>query len=266
MSEPTNDRVVSVCPAVDPVKKSDFSWPAGVRGALSLTFDDAMPSQLEQGLPLLDRFAVHATFYVRPTQIIQRQKEWRQAVASGHEVGAHTITHPGSCNFNWVALRDSLEEMTLEQMETQITESNKQIEKITGVRPVSFSYPCGQKFVGRGERVQSYVPLVARHYLTGRGWHEQYFNAPDRCDLAQLGGVKCDELDFGHVRPQLDAVAQTGNWLVLAGHGTTRSFQPLSVKIATLEAICAYCRDTANGIWIDTVAAIGTYIRQTRGF
>ncbi|MDD4889305.1 MAG: polysaccharide deacetylase family protein [Phycisphaerae bacterium] len=236
-----------------------------MRGALSLTFDDALPSQLEQGMPLLSRFAVHATFYVMPVEIRQQQDAWRQAVAVGHEIGSHTLTHPGTCNFRYFSLPNSLEEMTLEQIEAQITGSNAQIEELVGVRPVSFSYPCGQKFVGRGERVQSYVPLVARHYLTGRGWHEQYFNAPDRCDLAQLGGVKLDGVDFEHVRPQIAEAAQTGNWLVLAGHGIEAN-HPEAVKLSTLEAICAYCRDPANGIWIDTVGAIGACIRQTRGF
>ena len=250
--------------AAAPVLKPAFDWPAGVRGGLSLTFDDARPSQIEQGVPLFDRFGVRATFYVMPEAVRQRQELWSQAVATGHEAGGHTLTHPCTGNFSFSP--PGLEEMTLEQLEGEIIESNGQIEKLVGVRPVSFAYPCGQKFVGRGQQLQSYVPLIARHYLAGRGWRDEYFNAPDRCDLAQLAGVEFDGMDFEQVKAQIDIAAQTGNWLVLAGHDIGTDNRRQMTKVATLESICAYCRDPANGIWIDTVAAISTYIHQTRGF
>ena len=254
-------------PAVAPVEKPAFAWPSGIRGALSLTFDDSRPSQVDKGVPLLDRFGVRATFYVMPAVVAERQADWRRAVAAGHEAGGHTITHPCTCNFGFSSSRSaSLEEMTMATMEAELIESNKQIEKLVGVRPVSFAYPCGQKFVGRGTELKSYVPLVARHYLTGRGWLDEYFNAPDRCDLAQLAGVEFDRSDFDQVRPQIEQAARTGNWLVLAGHDIGAESRPQMTKTATLEAICAYCRDPANGIWIDTVGAIGAYIRKTRGF
>jgi peptidoglycan/xylan/chitin deacetylase (PgdA/CDA1 family) len=252
-------------PAVAPVPNTAFAWPSGVRGALSLTFDDSRPSQIEQGVPLFDRFGVHATFYVMPATVSLRQDDWRRAVAAGHEAGGHTQSHPCTCNFGFVTSRPSgLEEMSLDQMEAELEESNAQIEQLVGVRPVSFAYPCGQKFVGRGERLQSYVPLVARHYLTGRGWRDEYFNAPDRCDLAQLAGVEFDGLDFEQVRPQIDQAAQTGNWLVLAGHDIGRDSRRQMTKTSTLEALCAYCKDPANGVWIDTVGTIGAYIRRIR--
>lgn len=254
-------------PALAPLKQSEFEWPAGARGALSLTFDDARPSQVETGVPLLDRFGARATFYAVPAAVEKRLDAWRRAVASGHEAGAHTITHPCSCNFSFSAsAKACLEEMTLEQMETQFLESNDSLERLLGVRPVSFAYPCGQKFVGRGEHLQSYVPLVAKHYLTGRGWRDEYFNAPDRCDLAQLAGIEFDGADFDQVRPQIEQAAATGTWLVLAGHDIGSDPRPQTVLFSTLEAICEYCRDPANGIWLDTVGAIGAHVRRARGF
>jgi peptidoglycan-N-acetylglucosamine deacetylase len=253
-------------PAVAPVPQSAFTWPSGIRGALSLTFDDSRPSQVEQGVPLFDRFGVRATFYVMPAKVKERQAAWQRAVARGHEAGGHTITHPCTCNFGFIGNQTlGLEDMTLDQVEAELEESNATIEMLVGVRPVSFAYPCGQKFVGRGERLQSYVPLVARHYLTGRGWRDEYFNAPDRCDLAQLAGVEFDGLDFEQVRTQIDEAAQTGNWLVLAGHDIGPDPLRQTTTLATLEAICAYCKDPAHGIWIDTVGTIGAYVRKTRG-
>ena len=254
-------------PAVAPVMKSAFAWPSGIRGALSLTFDDSRPSQLENGVPLFDRFGVHATFYVVPAAVEQRRDDWRRAVDTGHEAAGHMLTHPCTCNFGFSGSSSpALEDMTLEDIKAEIVASNAQIEQLVGVRPISFAYPCGQKFVGRGQDLQSYVPVVARHYLTGRGWRDEYFNVPDRCDLAQLAGVEFDMLDFEDIKPQIDDAARTGTWLVLGGHDIGEERRRQVTKMATLEAVCRYCKDAAKGIWIDTVGAIGTYIRRTRGF
>lgn len=252
-------------PAVAPVPKPAFAWPSGIRGAVSLTFDDSRPSQVDVGVPLFDRHGARATFYVVPAAVQKKQEEWRRAVATGHEAAAHTIHHPCTCNFGFGGGGWKLEDMTLDMLEDELTVANIQIEELVGVKPVSFAYPCGQKYVGRGEELKSYVPLVARHYLTGRGWRDEYFNAPDRCDLAQLAGVEFDRTDFDQVLPQIVQAAETGNWLVLAGHDIGPDVRNQMTKTAMLEALCAYCMDPANGIWLDTVGTIGAYVRKTRG-
>ena len=62
-------------------------WPAGIRAALSLSFDDARWSQTSNGLPLLDAHGVKATFYVSLKLMEQKLEAWRRAVANGHEIG-----------------------------------------------------------------------------------------------------------------------------------------------------------------------------------
>ena len=39
-------------------KRSDFQWPEGKKMALSLTFDDARLTQIDKGIPLLDKYNV----------------------------------------------------------------------------------------------------------------------------------------------------------------------------------------------------------------
>jgi peptidoglycan/xylan/chitin deacetylase (PgdA/CDA1 family) len=48
-------------------ERRPFRWPAGKRAAISLTFDDARVSQIDAGIPLLERCGVKATFYVSPS-------------------------------------------------------------------------------------------------------------------------------------------------------------------------------------------------------
>ncbi len=248
-----------------PPGKPAFSWPEGKRFAISLTFDDARPSQLDYGIPLFDRLGVHATFYLTLAAVDWRLDDWRKAIAAGHEGGGHTMTHPCSINFGFTTNRRSmLEEMTLDEMEAELLESNAGIRERLGVTPRGFAYPCGQKFVGRGEQLRSYVPLVARHYLTGRGWRDEYLNRPDRCDLAQLSGIAFDDTAFDSVRSRLDKARNQGAWLVFAGHDIGPTGGAQTTTLATLESLCRYALDPANGAWIDTVGTIGAYIQRMR--
>ena len=49
-----------------PATPSRSPWPAGCEGAVSLTFDDGLRSQLETAIPILDPDGLQATFYLNP--------------------------------------------------------------------------------------------------------------------------------------------------------------------------------------------------------
>src|SRR5438270_13927441 len=89
----------------------EFRWPDGIRAAVTLTFDDARPSQLQRRLPIRDRHGVRATFYVGPDAVETRLDSWRRALESGHEIGGHSLTHPCSGNFRF-ARQNALEDYT----------------------------------------------------------------------------------------------------------------------------------------------------------
>lgn len=237
-----------------------FSWPAGKAAAISLSFDDARPSQIERGLPILNQYGVHATFYVSVGAMEKRAEDWRRVVADGHEIGNHTLNHPCSGNFRF-ARSHALEEYSLTRMEEELTGANRAIEDLLGVIPTTFAYPCGQKFVGRGEKLQSYVPLVARHFVVGRGFRDEAPNDPTFCDLAQALGVDADGLQWEDVKGWIDRTMETGGWLIFAGHDVG-SGGPQTVREETLESLCRYAMHPAHGVWLDTVAAIGSYVHQ----
>ena len=86
----------------DPSKSpQSVFWPSGKKMALSLTFDDARFSQIDTGIPLLDKYGVKATFYISPGSMLQRADGWKSAVMNGHEIGNHSLYHPCSGNFTW---------------------------------------------------------------------------------------------------------------------------------------------------------------------
>lgn len=244
-------------------KREDFHWPEGKRAAISLTFDDARHSQITNGIPLLDEYGVKATFYVSLKGLEQDADAWKLAAANGHEIGNHTLTHPCSGNFGFIDDERALESYTLDKMRAELIESNDTIEELVGVTPVSFAYPCGQKYVGRGKTLKSYVPLIAEHFHSGRGWMDEWANDPAYCDMAQLMGMELDGKDFDQVRQIIDRTLAKGGWLVFAGHDIAEDGRQ-TTRMATLRALCEYAKDPANGIWLDSVEAITRHVRSQR--
>lgn len=242
---------------------STFAWPQGKRAALSLSFDDARPSQVDNGVPLFDRHGVKVTFYLTPSRINERLEQWKKAAAAGHEMANHSMVHPCSGNFAWSRSR-ALEDYTIDKMRTELTEANDEINRLLGVRPKTFAYPCGQTFTGRGRNLQSYVPLVAELFVAGRGWLGESPNDPTYCDLSQLMGMSSDNLTFEQLKPLVDQAIQNGLWLVLAGHDIGSSDERQTTQVSTLDELCRYVTDPARGVWVDTVANVAGYLAGKR--
>lgn len=229
-----------------------MAWPGGARMALSLSFDDGRESQVTQGLPVFARHGAKVTLFVVPSAVERRLDGWKQAVAAGHEIGNHSLTHSCSGNFPF-ARQKALEDHSIQRMREELMTANARIAELLGVTPRTFAYPCGQKFVGRGRNTQSYVPVIAELFLVGRGWLDEAANDPSYIDLAQTTGVEMDGKDFAQIRPLLDDARKAGAWLVLAGHDVGAGGRQ-TTRITMLDELFAYAKDPANGIWLATVA------------
>ena len=238
-----------------------FSWPRGRRAAVSLSFDDARISQIDTGLELFEQLGLKATFYVSPNAMEKRLTGWKKMVDAGHEIGNHSMTHPCTANYKFST---PLEELSVKQMEAELDEATAVIQKSLGVKPVSFAYPCGQKFIGRGEQARSYIPLVAKRFTSGRGYLDEAANAPEVCDLAQLMGTGFDGITFAQMKAHLDRAVQDKRWVVFAGHEMGAPAQQ-TTGVMALRELAAYLKDPANGFWVDTVGSVAGYLRRVRG-
>lgn len=242
--------------------EASFEWPEGKKMAITLTFDDARLTQIDKGIPLLDKYNVKGTFYVSHENMFKRMDKWREAVSNGHEVGNHTLTHPCTGNY---ALSDGidLESYNLDLMREDMEAAGRIIRDSLGIDAISFAYPCGQTFVGNGLNTQSYIPLVASMFNTGRSWKDEGSNDPKLCDMSHLMGIELDGKSTREIIHLIESSKSTGNWLVLVGHEmNSRGYQ--TSHLSTLEAICRYAMDPANGVWIDNVNNISSYIMQQR--
>lgn len=239
-----------------------FSWPDGKTMALSFTFDDAYYSHIDSIVPLLDRYEIKATFYVSMWRLAPREEAWKKAISNGHEIGNHTYNHPCSGNHDFIT-GNSLEDYTIQRMRFELYSANEFIEEMLGVCPVSFAYPCGATFIGRGTGVESYVPLVSEIFESGRLYGESMVN-PALCDMAQLPAEMLDGKSFDEIKDLIEKAKSSGNWLILAGHDTGEGKKEAS-SLSVIEAICEYSLDPSNGIWIDNIHNIASFIREKRG-
>ena len=242
--------------------ESTFAWPEGKQIAISLSFDDARASQVDAGTALLDQYGVKGTFYVVPNAVKQRLEGWKKAVASGHEIGNHSFNHPCTGNFPW-SRQKAIENYTLKKMRNELILTNKAIKELLGVEAEVFAYPCGQTYIGRGENTKSYVPVVSKLFLSGRGWLDEGPNAPQFCDLAQLTGMEMDGKDFDQILPLIENAKKSGAWLVLAGHEMGASGNQ-TTRLSMLKKLIEYAQNPANGIWIAPVGTVAKYIQDLK--
>lgn len=240
---------------------SPFSWPEGKQVALSLSFDDARATHPTVALPLLEESGTKVTFYVVPSAVQKNLEGWHAIVAAGHEIGNHSIHHPCSGNFTF-ARPHALENYTLEQMEAELLQCNQEVHDLLGVVPRTFGYPCGLTFVGRGEQTQSYVPVVAKHFLAGRLFMSEYHNTPGSLDRAQLMGRNFDGVSFDTFKEWVETARKEQGWLALAGHEVGDGTKRQTVDAAVLRQVCAFAKDPATGIWIDTIENVAHHVRQ----
>jgi peptidoglycan-N-acetylglucosamine deacetylase len=239
-----------------------FRWPEGKRVAVSLSFDDARASQMDTGVALFDRYGAKVTFYVNPKNLEKRLEAWKQAAAKGYEIGNHSQSHPCTGNFAW-SRNNALENYTLAMMESELDGANRETERLLGVTPATFAYPCGEKFVGRGIDTKSYIPLVARRFRAGRGFRDEAANAPDVCDLAQVLALDSDGMSFEEMKKAVLAAAEQGGWIVFAGHEIGKPGNQ-TTEAAVLEQFLKYALDPGNGVWLDTVDNVAKYVRVRR--
>jgi len=202
------------------------------QAAVSLTFDDALPSHIESAIPALDRYGLKGTFFlllsnIRP-ESASNWEAWRVVVSNGHEVGSHGFTHP-----MLTQVRDPA------SLEYEIVESAKEIETRLGVRPTSFAYPSSD--------FNHEVSQVVRRVY-----------AFDRADCRVWGGTGFEVKDgIKHVEQAL----RRKDWFYCMLHGVgENTWGPIDPAI--FDGLIAYLAGKSDTVWTDTYSRISAYVTK----
>ena len=239
------------------------AWPEGCEGAVSLTFDDGMPSHLSLAVPMLAEAGLHGTFYVntRGEGWAERLAPWREVAKAGHEVGNHTVNHPCSRNFGFSSTCH-LEGMTVDGIDWEVAEAKRRLLEAIPEQPeMSFCYPCYQDYIGEGPTRQSYVPVVARHHAAGRGRGEVP-NHPLWSDLHYLGSFPCERMSAPEMIGYVERGAAQGRWTILTFHGVQQGH--LAVGEGDFKELLAHLNRHRSRIWTGTVVEVARRLHAHR--
>ncbi len=143
-----------------------FTWPNGAKAAVSLAYDDALNSQLDNAIPALNRHGLKASFYLQLSSLVveARLPEWRAAAAHGHELGNHTLFHQCSASKpgrEWVLPYRDLDKTSAAQMKAEVQLANSMLFAIDGKRERTFTVPCTDS-LAKGE---NYVDSVRSAFV-----------------------------------------------------------------------------------------------------
>jgi hypothetical protein len=241
-------------------------WPSGCLAAVSLTFDDGVPSQLTRAVPMLNAADLQASFYLNPRgdDFLQKLAPWREVAKAGHEIGSHTIAHICSRAFRHEPTARGLENMTLADIEKDIVEAKRRLQQLVPEQQdMSFCYPCYLEHVGCGPTRQSYVPVVARHHIAGRGKGEFPFaNPPATVDLHYAWSWPAERMPGSQMVGLVEGCVASNCWGILTFHGIDEG--RLGAAEADLRELVHYLQRNHERIWTAPVATVARRILDWR--
>jgi len=242
-------------------------WPNGYLGALSLTFDDGISSQLQKAIPILNDLDLKATFFVCPKDNNWQEDlaPWVKVFKAGHEIGNHTVSHICSRALSPNRVERCLENMTLADIEADILEASRRICVLIPEQKVfTFCYPCYNNFVGHGLSRQSYVPIVAKHFPAGRGVGEFPFgNYPATCDLHYLWSWPVEGRSGIELVGLAERTAVHSQWGIMTFHGIDDG-GALSISSAAFRELCDFLNRNRDRIWVAPMVTVVLRISEWR--
>ncbi|BFM10907.1 polysaccharide deacetylase family protein [Simiduia litorea] len=145
-------------------------WPNDGRIAVSLAYDDALASQLDNAVPELNRLQLKASFYLVLSSpvLASRMGEWRALAKQGHELGNHTLFHPCRAslpNRDWVDPENDLDQLSVAHMTKEIATANTFLQALDGKTVRTFTPPCFDK-LANGE---NYITAIGSQFTSIKG-------------------------------------------------------------------------------------------------
>lgn len=233
----------------------------GKKCAVCLTYDDALITQLDNVVPLLDTLDLKATFYIPGyfPGFKEYMNEWKSVAEKGNELGNHTLFHP--CNGKpkgreFVKPDYDLNNYSVQRIVDEIKMDNILLSAIDGKNKRTFAYPCGDTKAGDS----SYVNKIKSEFSGARGV-EGKLQKINEIHLFDIGSYMIKELP-GDSLISLVKQAMTGNdLLVFLFHGVGGGHN-INVSLDAHNKLLHYLKQNEKDIWIAPMVDIAEYIKN----
>ena len=237
-----------------------FAWPHGAKAAVSLAYDDAIDSQLDNAIPALDRFGLKGSFYLTLANpsLRNRLDEWRAAAARGHELGNHTLFHLCSATapgHEWVTPELDLDTMSAARMVAQVKLANTMLHAIDGRTERTFTVPCGDV---KAQGVD-YVELVKHEFVAVKLGNDGLVPDIEKLDPYAVGVTAPEGLSGPQLIALVQRAAQSGTMMNFTFHGIGGDY--ITTSKQAHEELLAYLAAHRDIYWTDTFMNIMKYVK-----
>jgi hypothetical protein len=241
-----------------------YHWPNGKKGAVSFTYDDALPCHYEVVAPAWEAQGLQVTFYTHIKQLMDNPEAWREVAAKGHELGNHSIFHP--CrkreDFGWLADDYDLRRYTPRRWTDEMTMANAILSSLDGRDGRSFGNNCCNTEIGDGDSLQSLEPLIEDLFVAGRGPLNSQVVEVSNLNLNALGHFSGDAESFESLRAQLDAAVAAGGWIIYMIHGVGEGTHGLNIDPGVHQKMVDHVGARQDSIWVAPLATIAQHLRD----
>ena len=238
-----------------------ITWPNGARAAICLTYDDAMSSQLEQAIPVLNSLQLKGTFFLNSIADNSASEQWRQAAQRGHELANHTLFHPCLAAKGWKPAW-ALDNYTFDRILKEVQSMNTQLYLLDGKKNKrTFAFPCGDTTAGG----VSYLDTLRRSGLVSYGRMVGDANAVvtdfQHLDLLQVPSLPVQP---EHTATELigyaEKAAQQGGLGIYLFHGV--GSQWIAVSAAEHKKLAEFLASHKQTYWVTTFNEAMDYVSQ----
>ena len=237
-----------------------FAWPHGERAAVSLAYDDAIDSQLDNAIPALDRAGLKGSFYLTLSNpsLVKRLDEWRAAAAHGHELGNHTLFHQCSARaagHDWVTSENDLDTTGAARMVSQVKLANAMLHAIDGRSARTFTVPCGDRMA----QGVDYVELVKPEFVAIKSGAGGVVADMDALDPYAVGVIAPEGASGAQLIALVQQAGRAGTMINITFHGIGGDYITTS-KVAH-EELLAWLAAHRDLYWTDTFIDIMQYVK-----
>lgn len=240
---------------------SQFDWPNDAIAAVSLSYDDALNSHLDNVAPALDKYNLKGSFYLTLSSPVvkNRLEEWRTIAKNGHELGNHSLNHACSGSLpgrDWVAKHNDLDNKYLIEVINEIQTANTFLTAIDGHSERTFTVPCADKIVEK----KNYVLSLHKDFVGIKshvGEIPLKKSAIDRLNMPVLAPVDVDgETLINHVKQ----AGKLGTIVNFTFHGVGGDH--LAISKQAHKELLQFLANNKNIYWVDTFRNISLYVKK----
>jgi sialate O-acetylesterase len=253
-----------------PASAPAFHWPADRQGAVTLSYDDAIPSHFQSVAPQLEKAGLRATFYIQvDTPGFSRNiEQWRKVARAGHELGNHSLYHPcrkdSPDEHTWLSDDYNLSNYTPNRWLREMRVANLVLQLVDGRTERTFGNTCCDNDIGPLDDRTCLEELIPKLFIAGRGEFIRSPIDPRNANLPALGHYGADGRTFEQLRREIEAAVREGKWIFYMFHGVGKGTHNLYIEAEEHRKLVDYLSANKSRIWTAPAVDVARHLKTSQ--